>query len=254
MKSQKIGRLELLTWLNELVDCDYPKIESCSDGVGYCQVIDAIYPNIVNLSRLNFNAKFTEEFQRNLRVLDEAFNKLELDKTVPVEKLSKGKFQDNMNFLQWLYNHASKKGPFGLKNYKGYEKRVESLKKQKVRSPTMNAYLIPNNAILKFKNKTLTEEDQIENFGGVSQNVQNRISNFEGFAKELEADLKLKMEYNWKLLYALDDMFYQRNTLFSILHKIEEVTNKSQNSAIKQNISNILNHIPEDFKSTKEID
>ena len=45
MKSAKnLGRLELLAWLNELTETDYPKIESCSDGIGYCQILDAIAP------------------------------------------------------------------------------------------------------------------------------------------------------------------------------------------------------------------
>lgn len=39
--------------------------------------------------------------------------------------------------------------------------------------------------------------------------------------KDLEGDLKNRMEYNWKLIYALDDMVYQREVLFGILQKIE---------------------------------
>ena len=36
MKAKNLGRLELLQWLNESVDVDYPKIELCSDGIAYC--------------------------------------------------------------------------------------------------------------------------------------------------------------------------------------------------------------------------
>ena len=36
MKAKNLGRLELLAWVNEVIDADYPKIENFSDGVAYC--------------------------------------------------------------------------------------------------------------------------------------------------------------------------------------------------------------------------
>ena len=80
MKAKNLGRLELLAWLNEIAETDYPKIEHCSDGVAYCQVIDAIHPNTVQLSKLNFNAKHKDDNSRNLKVLDDVVSKLKLQK------------------------------------------------------------------------------------------------------------------------------------------------------------------------------
>ena len=54
-KARTMGRLELLSWLNELTECDYPKLEACSDSVGYCQVIDMLKPGTVHLHKLNCN-------------------------------------------------------------------------------------------------------------------------------------------------------------------------------------------------------
>ena len=42
--AKSLGRLELLQWINELCETDYAKIEVCSDGIAFCQIIDAIYP------------------------------------------------------------------------------------------------------------------------------------------------------------------------------------------------------------------
>ncbi len=78
MKARNLGRLELLAWLNEMVETDYPKVEMCSDGVAYCQVLDAIHPNTVHLQKVNFYAKNKDEFARNLKVLDDAVIKLKL--------------------------------------------------------------------------------------------------------------------------------------------------------------------------------
>lgn len=43
--------------------------------------------------------------------------------------MSKGKFQYNMEFLQWLYDYAHKQGAHLLSSYPGYERRVEAYKK-----------------------------------------------------------------------------------------------------------------------------
>lgn len=81
--SRNLGRLELLAWLNELVETDYPKVEMCSDGIAYCQVLDAIHPGgTVPLHKLNFNAKNKDDFTRNLKVLDDVVLKLKLQKQV----------------------------------------------------------------------------------------------------------------------------------------------------------------------------
>lgn len=57
MKAKNLGRLELLAWLNEIIDADYPKIENCSDGVAYCQLVDYLSPdkpNIIPLTKINY--------------------------------------------------------------------------------------------------------------------------------------------------------------------------------------------------------
>jgi len=103
MKAKNLGRLELLAWLNELIDSDYPKIENCSDGIAYCQILDSIFPGhsqTIQLPRLNFNAKNKADFTRNLKVFEDAVKKLNLPFTVPsLDQLSNGKFQYNMECI-----------------------------------------------------------------------------------------------------------------------------------------------------------
>lgn len=52
MRAKKLGRHELLAWINNITQSDYPKIENLSDGVAFCQVFDAFYPNVVNMNLL----------------------------------------------------------------------------------------------------------------------------------------------------------------------------------------------------------
>ena len=99
MKAKNLGRLELLSWINEVTETDYPKIELCSDGIAYCQVIDALHPGSILLHKLNFNAKHKDDYTRNIKVLEEAVHKLKLQKQISIPNLANGKFQHNMDFI-----------------------------------------------------------------------------------------------------------------------------------------------------------
>jgi hypothetical protein len=44
------------------------------------------------------------EWVANFKVLQNVFQKMEVTKHVDVEKLVKGKYQDNLEFLQWMKN------------------------------------------------------------------------------------------------------------------------------------------------------
>jgi RP/EB family microtubule-associated protein len=52
MRAKNLGRHELLGWINSITQSDYSKIENLSDGVAFCQLYDAFYPNLVNLNQL----------------------------------------------------------------------------------------------------------------------------------------------------------------------------------------------------------
>ena len=93
-KSAKhLGRLELLGWLNELTESDYPKIETCADAVAYCQVLDAIAPSSgMPLHKLDYNARSKDDYARNLRVFQAHIKKLRLNFVVDVAGTSNGKF------------------------------------------------------------------------------------------------------------------------------------------------------------------
>ena len=112
------------------------------------------------LHRLNFNAKNKDDYARNLKVLDDVLSKLKVNKKIQIEQMANGKFQFNMEFLQWLYDYAQKvSSPISRATYGGYEKRLEAYKKQHNIPPTMTGghmqlfvqmspHLIPNQSVL----------------------------------------------------------------------------------------------------------
>ncbi|GFR64547.1 microtubule-associated protein RP/EB family member 3-like, partial [Elysia marginata] len=56
----------------------------------------------VGLKKVKFNTKLEHECIQNFKVMQASFKKVGVDKTVAVERLVKGKFQDNFEFVQWF--------------------------------------------------------------------------------------------------------------------------------------------------------
>ena len=61
------------------------KIEQMGTGAVYCQILDAIYPGKVPVSKVNWRAKFEWEFVQNFKILQQRFLKLKLKKHIEVE-------------------------------------------------------------------------------------------------------------------------------------------------------------------------
>ncbi|KAI0691145.1 calponin homology domain-containing protein [Cerioporus squamosus] len=95
------SRMELLQWLNRLLQINYTKVEQCGTGGAYCQVMDSIFGDIP-MARVKMNAKHEYEFIANFKVLQNVFRQHKIEKPIPVEKLVKCKMQDNLEFLQWI--------------------------------------------------------------------------------------------------------------------------------------------------------
>ena len=102
----------ILDWLNELLDLQLTKIEQCATGAVYIQVMDSIYPGTFSLSKVKWGAKFDYEFAENYKVLQNAFDKNGIKKHIDVDKLTKARPLDNLEFIQWMKS-------FFDKNYSG---------------------------------------------------------------------------------------------------------------------------------------
>ena len=106
MKSKKLGRSELLNWVNKTVESDYVRIEDLSDGVGFCQIMDAFFKNVSReMNNLKLNAINEIELkQKNLCLLNSLLGKAECIKQIDPNKLPKGLFSINLEFLQYLFD------------------------------------------------------------------------------------------------------------------------------------------------------
>uniref|UniRef100_UPI0037E8B943 microtubule-associated protein RP/EB family member 3-like isoform X2 n=1 Tax=Semicossyphus pulcher TaxID=241346 RepID=UPI0037E8B943 len=102
MSIENLSRHDMLAWVNDSLQLTYTKIEQLGSGAAYCQFMDMLFPGCILLKKVKFNAKLEHEYIHNFKVLQAAFKRMSVDKIIPVERLVKGKFQDNFEFLQWF--------------------------------------------------------------------------------------------------------------------------------------------------------
>uniref|UniRef100_W5MEK1 Microtubule-associated protein RP/EB family member 1 n=1 Tax=Lepisosteus oculatus TaxID=7918 RepID=W5MEK1_LEPOC len=100
--SDNLSRHDMLAWINESLKINLTKIELLCSGGAYCQFMDMLFPGCVPLKKVKFQAKLEHEFIHNFKLLQASFKKMGVDKIIPVDKLIKGKFQDNFEFVQWF--------------------------------------------------------------------------------------------------------------------------------------------------------
>ncbi|XP_076268892.1 microtubule-associated protein RP/EB family member 1 isoform X2 [Rhynchophorus ferrugineus] len=100
--SENLSRHDMLAWVNECLQSSFKKIEELCTGAAYCQFMDMLFPGSVQLKRVKFRTNLEHEYIQNFKILQAAFKKMSVDKIIPVDKLIKGRFQDNFEFLQWF--------------------------------------------------------------------------------------------------------------------------------------------------------
>ncbi|KAJ3026108.1 UNVERIFIED_CONTAM: hypothetical protein HDU68_006186 [Siphonaria sp. JEL0065] len=119
------SRTELLGWLNDLLQLNYTRIEQCGTGAAFCQIADSIYGSIdyffdyslrislirkrehvkagnVPITRVKFNSATEYDYINNFKILQSVFNKHKIERSVPIDKLVKCRYSDNLEFLQWM--------------------------------------------------------------------------------------------------------------------------------------------------------
>lgn len=97
-----MSRHDIIAWVNDIVCLNYTKVEQLSSGAAYCQFMDLLFPGCISLKKVKFQAKLEHEYIHNFKVLQASFKRMNVDKIIPVEKLVKGRFQDNLDFIQWF--------------------------------------------------------------------------------------------------------------------------------------------------------
>ncbi|RHY05651.1 hypothetical protein DYB37_004053 [Aphanomyces astaci] len=96
-----VGRKDILDWVNATCALSLTKVEQTCTGAVACQILDAIYPGKVQMSKVDWSANKDYEYIQNYKILQKTFTTLKIDRHIEVDKLIRGKYQDNLEFMQW---------------------------------------------------------------------------------------------------------------------------------------------------------
>ena len=287
MKSKKLGRSELLSWLNKTVESEYLKVEDLSDGVGFCQIIEAFYKgcthelNTLKLNSINDN----EQKQKNLSTFNVILGKAGCPRQIDPIKMSKGVFSLNLEFLQYLWDFLYKS--FGSvvpkKKYNGLKRRIEILKIQgnknlKNINKLLPPHLITNKLAFQInKNKDFTDllndndelsnennkdnsEDE-NNINDINSNNNNndeleqKLDKYNLFFKLLQEDLAKYINRNKFISNEISEAEEEKDyyleklqTIFDLCKEEEKKAKTDNKKKICGDIMEIISNIPEDFK------
>ncbi|KAL4422129.1 hypothetical protein ABPG77_003414 [Micractinium sp. CCAP 211/92] len=100
-----VGKSVLLGWLNNALQLRLERVEDTCNGAVACQLMDCLHPGTINMRKVDFNLRNSYEFIANYKELQKAFDSQGIDKVFLPEALSKGKLQDNNEFMQWFYGY-----------------------------------------------------------------------------------------------------------------------------------------------------
>lgn len=100
--TDNLSRQDMLSWVNDSLHANFIKIEELCSGAAYCQLMDMLFENCLPMKKVKWNTKLEHERIDNFKLLQSSFQKCKVDKIVPIEKLVKGRFQDNFEFVQWF--------------------------------------------------------------------------------------------------------------------------------------------------------
>ena len=105
-KDCPVGRDELLSWINSIVGVGYKHIEDCANGAAFCQVIDALHPDTINLGKVKFDATLENDIVNNYKILQEGFYANQIQKNLNISEFINKKVNATLEMLQWLYQYA----------------------------------------------------------------------------------------------------------------------------------------------------
>uniref|UniRef100_A0A8C9R4P4 Microtubule-associated protein RP/EB family member 1 n=1 Tax=Scleropages formosus TaxID=113540 RepID=A0A8C9R4P4_SCLFO len=228
---ENLSRHDMLAWVNDSLQLNYTKVEQLCSGAAYCQFMDMLFPGCILLKKVKFQAKLEHEYIHNFKVLQAAFKKMNVDKIIPVEKLVKGKFQDNFEFVQWFKK-------FFDANYDGKEYDPLLARQGQEIAPPPNP--VPQRTSPTVPKNVPTPPRAVNNTLSVSTRKNPPASRNGGS----EADAQI-MELNQQLLdlkLTVEGLEKERDFYFSKLRDIELICqeHESENNPILARIIDIL--------------
>jgi len=229
-----VGRKDLLAWLNDTFGFGFDRIEQTCTGACACQIMDCLYPGVVPLGKVNFEAKFDYEYIKNYKILQGVFTKLNIPKVIEVNKLIKGKYQDNLEFLQWMKRFFDTHIQEETATYDATNKRKAAMKEYKVHAkgsnpPTPSAANAVSSVPVLSQAKKPSTASSAANTSTLSTNstklsVRNVNTSRGGGLRGQQEDKKAVAKVNASLQLKIENLERERDFYFQKLRDIELYT------------------------------
>ncbi|KAG7519863.1 DNA (cytosine-5)-methyltransferase 3A-like [Solea senegalensis] len=98
----KSSRFQVVKWINNLLKTDFKDVREMGSGACHCQIMDCVAPGSVDMTKVKFDAQGEDESKHNFSLLQEAFNKNGITRSIPVENLLKGDLKSNFEIIKWF--------------------------------------------------------------------------------------------------------------------------------------------------------
>ncbi|VDK70681.1 unnamed protein product, partial [Anisakis simplex] len=236
-----------------------------STGAAYCQLTDFLFRGKIPLRKVKWNSKSELDWISNWRLLQTSWKELGVEKAVPVERLIKGKFQDNFEFLQWFkkFFDANCTGnpyhPISARNGEPLPATVSTGPTRPVRMPVKKAN--PTNGV----HTTGTRAPAATTSRAVNR-ATNGTSSSHAVTSDLSAALnalQIEREHGRELQTqleeastAIESIEKERNFYFLKLQKIETYCqNAGENAEVPTKpIFDVLYEVEEGFAAPEDIE
>ncbi|XP_049877028.1 microtubule-associated protein RP/EB family member 1 isoform X2 [Pectinophora gossypiella] len=256
--SENLSRHDMLAWVNDCLQSNFNKIEELCTGAAYCQFMDMLFPGSVPMKRIKFKTNLEHEYIQNFKILQAGFKKMGVDKIVAIDRLVKGRFQDNFEFLQWFKKFydanygdaamnydpvAQREGlPMGHGSATGPVQRTAAAATRKPAAPVAKVPARP------------------QTIGKANSTVRSPPVNLQRLNQSAKGDTKLIDELNHQineLKATVDGLEKERDFYFGKLRDIEVICQEmeeQQNAPIIQKILDILYATEDGFAPPEEVD
>jgi len=219
------GKRELLNWISTFLEMDIPKVEVLASGAHYCQLLDALYPGSVNMNKVKFGAYQEATYVHNWKLVQKAFEKESIQKVIPVQRLIKARFQDNLEFLQWFYQFFT--SSYHGRDYKPVERRKRNRGTNHVKSlQQRQSTKKRENRSIKTKDSLTSEKTWNANTSARRDNTEEKLRNdvlkLDEKNKALEKELK-------RVSSTAQAIESERDFYFKVLLKVENLCKGSTN-------------------------
>lgn len=225
VKMSGIGesRSELIAWVNGLLQLNYKKVEECGTGAAYCQIMDSIY-NDVPMHRVKFDVSTEYEYYTNYKILQSSFARHQIEKIVYVEKMVRCRFQDNLEFLQWIkkywtqHKDSNPYDPLQRRKYRAPSNGTQS--NSSSGSTTPNNY----NSITVNKRRTTSGYNSVHSNSTFSTNRANSTSMTSTYGRSVSNPRRVSNE---QLLSVQNELSQAQVKITNLNNEIEQYKDSS---------------------------